>query len=515
MAIALWMPRLQGPIDLRYDAGVYYTLGTALAEGRGYRLLNEPGEIEAIQYPPLLPLIVAGHQWLTGTADPAVTGRALRWTFAALFVGYALAVFVFTRRWSTTGWSLIATVLVLLNVQLLWLSDALFAELPFALCTVLFLIVAGRSERRGLAALFAAAAYGLRTSGLALLAAWVADALWQRRPRESLVRALLAALPVVAWHAHMTHVQAKPEYRAPAYAYQRAPYQFYNVDYPTNLGYVDAFAPERGFATAEQLVERMAANALALPVDLGESISVRAAGPLAPVFRLNPPAPPWSPARAAAAAIGLAAGAGLVLAWRAGVRLAPLAWVLSLALAVVTPFPSQFARYLTPLAPITALGFSVAMATTLRSRMPLLQAAVAAAIGVLVAAELVALTVVFGARRQDLFFYPVRWRTHDATLAWLGRTAAPDAVVATSTPHRLFLTTGLHAVMPPFEPDVAEAERLLDDVPIAYLVIDDLDFLDVSRRYAARVVAAHPDRWTLVFGAPDGGSRVYRSVTSR
>ena len=60
VAAALWVPRLTGPIDLRYDAGVYYTLGTALAEGRGYRLLNEPGEIEAIQYPPLLPLIVAG-----------------------------------------------------------------------------------------------------------------------------------------------------------------------------------------------------------------------------------------------------------------------------------------------------------------------------------------------------------------------------------------------------------------------------------------------------------------------
>lgn len=515
MAIALWMPRLQGPIDLRYDAGVYYTLGTALAEGRGYRLLNEPGEIEAIQYPPLLPLIVAGHQWLTGTADPAVTGRALRWTFAALFVGYALAVFVFLRRYLASGWSVVATLLALLNLQLLWLSDALFAELPFALCTMLFLIVAERSERRGLAGLLAAAAYGFRTSGLALLLAWVADALWQRRPREAALRALLAALPVVAWQAHVTNVQARTDYRTPAYAYQRAPYQFYNVDYPTNLGYVDAFAPERGLANTDQLVDRVIDNALALPADLGESISVRAAGPLAPVFRLNPPPAPWSPARAGTGAIGLVALAGLVLLWRAGARLAPLVWMLSLALAVVTPFASQFARYLTPLAPITALGFCAVLATVSRTTRPFLHVTVGAAIGIVLAAELLALGLAFGARHEGLFSYPPSWRSHDAALAWLGREAAPDDVVATSTPHRLFLTTGLHAVMPPFERDVADAERLLEGVPISYLVIDDLDFLDVTRRYAAPVVATHPDRWSLVFGAPDGGSRVYRNVTSR
>jgi len=61
LVLALWIPRLGGPIDLRYDAGVYYVLGTSLAEGRGYRLTNEPGDIQAVQYPPLLPAFVAAH----------------------------------------------------------------------------------------------------------------------------------------------------------------------------------------------------------------------------------------------------------------------------------------------------------------------------------------------------------------------------------------------------------------------------------------------------------------------
>ena len=82
MLLLIWLavsiPRLNGPIDLRWDASAYYVLGTALAEGKGYRLLNEPGEIKTVQYPPLVPLIVAVHQWLMGTSDFFEVGWRLR-----------------------------------------------------------------------------------------------------------------------------------------------------------------------------------------------------------------------------------------------------------------------------------------------------------------------------------------------------------------------------------------------------------------------------------------------------
>ena len=75
LVVTTWLPRMNGPLDLRWDGGVYYVLGTALAEGRGYRLLNEPGEIEATQYPPLFPVFIAAHQVIAGTADPTQVGR--------------------------------------------------------------------------------------------------------------------------------------------------------------------------------------------------------------------------------------------------------------------------------------------------------------------------------------------------------------------------------------------------------------------------------------------------------
>jgi len=45
--------RISGPIDLRWDGGrLYYILRHALAEGKGYRLLSEPGNIPSNWHPP-------------------------------------------------------------------------------------------------------------------------------------------------------------------------------------------------------------------------------------------------------------------------------------------------------------------------------------------------------------------------------------------------------------------------------------------------------------------------------
>ena len=528
--MALWAPRLTGPLDLRYDAGVYYTLGTSLAEGHGYRLVNEPGKPEAVQYPPLLPMIVAGHQWLVGSRDPAIVGHVLRLTYAALFFVYGLAVYVFGRRWLSPGWATIVTLLVVLNLQLVWLSDTLFAELPFACSTILFLLVGERDEQRGLTAILGGAAYLLRASGIALLVAWVLAALWQRRFLEAALRAMLAALPVLVWQAYVSEVQNGPAYVAPAYAYQRAPSQFYNVTYAANLALVDPFAPERGLATTGDLVQRAVANARAVPETLGESISVRAEGPLHPIFRLREPAEDaattTSPrmlaiSRFGFALVGLVGAAGIGLLVADGILLTPLVWAVSLALTLLTPWPSQLGRYLMPLAPITAVGLVVVMANATRLAHGAVQAATGAAVGILLTAQLLVLGTVLTARHQSvtdavaavsqrLFFYGPDWRAHDAALAWVAHAARPDAVVATSTPHRLHLMSGLRSILPPLEADPARAERLLAAVPVDYLIVDHLDFAAVLRRYADNVVTAAPDGWRLVYGDDGGGSSVYK-----
>jgi hypothetical protein len=87
-------------------------------------------------------------------------------------------------------------------------------------------------------------------------------------------------------------------------------------------------------------------------------------------------------------------------------------------------------------------------------------------------------------------------------------------MVGTSTPHWIYLMTGLPSVMPPFEIDPGNAQRLMDAVPLSYLVVDSLEFVDVGRRYTMPVIEATPDRWEMVYRGAEGAPRIYRRTTA-
>src|SRR5262249_12695457 len=162
---------------------------------------------EALQYPPLLPAFVALHQRVLGSTDPAVVGPWLRSSFAALFVGYALATLAVARRYFRAGVAVLGVGVWLLSIYslvffaLLFLSDLLFTEVPFALCSVLFVLVALDDRlasrmwlRETLSFVLVTAGFLLRTAGLALLCAWVLESLLRRQWRLTLVRVVLCAI---------------------------------------------------------------------------------------------------------------------------------------------------------------------------------------------------------------------------------------------------------------------------------------------------------------------------------
>ena len=114
LIIASWFHRVSSPVDLRFDGAVYYILGTSLAEGKGYRLLNEPGEIQAVQYPPLLPLTVAAHQWMLGMSDPMTVGRWLKLWLFFIFVLYVFASYWMLRTYLPLKYAFPATLIACL-----------------------------------------------------------------------------------------------------------------------------------------------------------------------------------------------------------------------------------------------------------------------------------------------------------------------------------------------------------------------------------------------------------------
>lgn len=533
VAVALWLPRLRGPLDLRYDAGVYYILGTSLAEGRGYRLLNEPGSIEAIQYPPLLPAVGAAAERVLGTDDPAVVGHWLRLASVLLYAGYAAAAYVMCRRFVTSGYACLAALLAIIHSHTIFLSDFFAADVPYAFVSTLFFALGGGPA----AGLLALAAYGLRSAGIALLAAWVAESLLRRRMEQALVRGAVAATAVLAWQGYTAHVKAEPSYTHPTYAYQRADYQFYNVGYAENMWYADPFRPELGRVSGRGLLARVATNLRGMPMTLGEGVSVHRGWWRGEVDKINArlsgvQVPAWT-ADAAMLVLCLPVVAGLGLLARRGAVLLVLYTAGSLLLIALTPWPIQFVRYLVPLTPFLTLAVVVVLATSTRRARATgapgwraLELVLLGTVGLIAAQQVVTLyrsvskhpdPAVYsdhaGVRHEyRLFFYDRTWRLHDDGLDWLARRARPGEIVATSTPHWAYLRTGLPAVMPPYEADPARAAALLDSVPVTYLVVDQLSFLDVGRRYTIPAIRRAPRRWRLIYAANDSGPRIYRRV---
>ena len=529
LVIGIWIPRFRGPIDLRWDGSVYYILGTSLAEGKGYRLLNEPGEIEAVQYPPLLPLIVAAHQWVLGTSDPVIVGQWLRLSFFFMFATYIIAIYLLLRNSVPLNYAFVATLVCLFSLQTYFMSDLLFPEIPFALATVLFVLCNQNESRRIssiLAALSAMAAYALRTIGIALFAAWAAESLFNRQYKRAAVQVVLSVISILCWQSYLSFVESGQEYRSPVYEYQRADYSFYNVSYGKNIFRLkDSFSPELGEASTKNIVERFIGNLAELRTALGGAISIKnvRAEQWAQLRREIPfvPVDPW-PVYLSLMVFSciILGGIGLQLANREW--FIPMYVLISLAAICLTPWPGQFQRYLVPLAPFLSLSFFrmlLALKDRLYAGLPekckaFSAVSVYSIVSLIFVQQSFSASLVFTRWHQQatytdlkgrsqvyrLFFYHDSYRTLDEGLDWLKERAKPGDVVAVSMPHWVYLRTGLKAVMPPFEPDPVKAQQLLDSVPVNYLILDEELAVD-TRKYTSSVVQYFPGRWKRIYSA--------------
>lgn len=505
--VILWAPRLQGPIDLRWDAGVYYVLGTSIATGHGYRILSEPGSPEAVQYPPLLPAIVAVYERILGSTDPAVVGPWLRMSYSGLSLTYGLAIFILARKYLPSVLALGVAVLCSLHHSTIFLSDVLFTEIPFALISVVFVLIStdARSRRRpwwqeGASFLLATAGFLLRTAGVVLFIAWIVEACLRRSWRLALGRLLLALLPIALWQGYVVRVQRSEEYRHPAYAYQRAPYQFYNVTYADNMLLLDPDRPERGRATPSALAARVIRNVRYVIKAVGESMSagdfywrqsvlevrkILFKGRLLPLNLVLGPIV----GLACLAAVGM-----IMLVWDRH-------WLMVLyalgatGLVCTAPWQSQFQRYLAPVAPFFLIAAAVTASRALdgaRSRKDgqkssfLVMFGLGSTLAVILAVQIDAASRLYrerartgvsyaprgGANGIHYFYHDRLWRGWEEAMTWINQNASADAIIATPASHFCYLQTGRRAVSPPKESNFARARHLFASVPVSYVVID-------------------------------------------
>ena len=433
-------------------------------------------------------------------------------------IAYAVAVFVLLAGYIPRSYAAVAAVLTVLPPQYVYFSDALYAETLFGLFTVLFFVL--HRHRRStacflLSGLCAVLAYEARTAGIALLAAWVADSLLHKEWKRAGVALVLSLAPVLAWMGWIQAVESSPAYRQPAYAYQTAPYLYFNVSYARNLSMQDPWFPELGPLTPLGFVKRVWPNVQVLPRAIGQAVSS------------------WESPRRVWLPLALLVFLGFVLQVRRRQLALLLYVVLSLAAACSTPFQKQFVRYVLPLSPFFALALLQLLAwvaDAVRSRWPQLPPIVASGLSwaVLAVIGVQVLPALRDMYRQQhhvvayehhgervtyrLFYYAPAGPAFDEALDWVHSRAAPGDVIATGDPQWVYLRTGRKAVLVPFELDGRKAQQLIDTVPVKYLFAHSGD---AYQRFIAPLIAENPGAWNRVWSSANGTLVVYERVGPR
>ena len=109
-----------------------------------------------------------------------------------------------------------------------------------------------------------------------------------------------------------------------------------------------------------------------------------------------------------------------------------------------------------------------------------------------------------------LFYYAPLGAAFDQALDWLQNHAESTDVIAATDPQWVYLRTGRKAVLPPFEPNGKTAQRLIDTVPVKYLVAASNG---PYARFTSPLLDANPARWNRIWSSTDGELAVYERTS--
>jgi len=485
LAVAAFDPR----VFTGGDNAAYYALAEALATGRGYVDLVTPTHPAHTQYPPGFPLLLVPFYWLFGGSYPALKLASLLAAVAALAGIRRVA----RRDRAVPAWAAAAVVaLVGLNPVFLDYSHRVLSDMAYLALVLLALASFARSSgetpggARGawLAGLaLSAAAFYVRTAGVALLLAAVGAAAFRRQRGRATTAALglvAAVTPWVVWTA------------------SRRP--------PETGGYVEQLLSANPYDPAGPLVS-LAGLAATVVNNVVYYAAVEFPSLMWPV---------GGPPPVAFRVLVLLVGGGLVAAGvvRAvrtrGATVHDLYAIVTIAILVVWPFISD--RFFLAIAPVVWLYLLIGLDAGSRRLFGTPGPAIIGAAGLTVALLAGGLTRVpptWGVVRahldgDELAGYDPFWQDYFEAARWIGR-EDPTAVIVARKPRLAWLWSGQPAFVFPFRVDPDGTWGEFEEKGATHVLLDGLEstrmFLDPAlqaRGERLEVVHAGPSRAVLV-----------------
>ncbi len=466
LAVVVTSVGLNGDLSAppRFDGAGYAVLGEALASGRGYREINEPGSPRHDHFPPGYPTALALLWRLTGRSVAA----------AHLFSAFCTVVAVLLAwRWFQKIYSPRSALILGLALALNWtwgrVGGSIQSEpfyLVWELLAVLVAVTAGLRGGMGVGIVLGvvlASGMLVRHVGVCLAVAVFID-LGLRARWNTLVSAALTALvlvlPWAGWLAMVHH------------------------------------NTQIGLLTHDGLLARIAEQALFYLLRLPDQVT----GPFVEVGTVL----------RRSAVIALTAGLWATLAsgimvwgWVRTLRnrrrrLAGIIAITTLSLLVVWPF-TEAGRFLIPLVPFLLVGLTEGLAHVVAQaglRKPRDWAA-----AVLLAASVPYSAYSIVSKRAD-----AQRRTHthfDSACQWIASHVKRPGLVLTRHPGEVFWQTG-HPAVDPDSVDPDAINRLIDRLDVTYLLIDEDRYVNAASSPLEQYVKRYPDRVMLVWSAGRG-----------
>jgi len=452
----------------RFDGAGCAVLGEALASGRGYREINEPGSPRHAHFPPGYPAALA-FLWLS-------FGRSVE--AAHIFsAGCTVAAVLLAWQWFRMIYRPMTALILGLGLSLNWtwgrVGGSIQSEPFYILWELLAVLAAVRAGRRGSVragiglGLTLAGCVLVRHVGVCLIAALLFDLGLRGRWRSlgsAALTVVILVFPWAGWQAVVGHnTQAELFVQGGLAARIAGQAVFYLQRLPDQIT-----GPVVEMGTVFHRSKR-----LAVLVNL------------------------W-----AAAATGV-----MIWGWTRSLRsprrrLAGLIAFMTLALLLVWPF-TEAGRFLIPLVPILLVGATEGLAHLMAWARIKSPRDWAVRVVLMISVPYAAYAVVTGrAAAQRL--------THadfDVGCQWLARQAARPGLVMTRHPGEVFWQTRRQAVAPD-SPDPDAIARRIDRLGIVYLLIDEDRYANEVDSPLVQYVRRYPDRVALVWRGRHGTASI-------
>ena len=500
------------PVALIYIASFTYTVGHAiddgihivaaksLATGQGLRMISDPSDPPATQFPPGLSLLLAPVLILfPDPPDNIIPLKLISTLFALLYVGISWFWF---RRLVSVPIAMGLTILVAINPETVRFSGVVIAEMCYAAVSMLALLWFERSDDTHgassakwrflvLSAVMMTAAYLFRSVGLGLILAILAMLVYRRRWVEAIAVAGVFVVLASPW-LFKSALIGTPEYRG----------QFWLANLED---------PEQGVIGISGLLDRAWQNAGAymfqtIPVHLFPTLGSRRLIDWSQAVGLFPVLV------AARLALTFVVCLGFWRRLRTGAGVVELYAILYFGMLLIWHTRLQW-KYMAPITPILLL-YMFAGIQWICANLPRIRSVP----NIVIPVVLGVMCAGCGMRVLDSLEqgWMIRGKIdpYAPAYGWLKQETAPSSLLMGIDHPGLFLYTGRKAVAPAMSHDHDAAMGYIQSQGTHYFIVSpgrvSNEAQGLDELYLRPVIKRYPERFSLVYTDPDDRIQIYR-----